>query len=145
MSRLILAPSLRADINIQAAQAWPRECCGLLIGCRGGADILVRRVVAAPNVAEDPARRFEVDPATLLAAHRAARAAGEEILGPYHSHPDGPARPSATDMARARDAAAPGEIWLIIPVLQGVAGAAQAYEFDGRVFAEAELAAERRP
>jgi proteasome lid subunit RPN8/RPN11 len=139
VSRLVLAASLLAEIGARAAQAWPDECCGLLVGRRVGDSALVGRAVAAANVAAEPARRFEVDPATLLATHRTARAAGEEILGPYHSHPDGPAQPSATDLARARDAAGPGEVWLIVPVARGAAGTARAWAYDGKAFAEAAI------
>lgn len=66
---------------------------------------------AARNVAPDPARHFEIDPATLIAAHRAARHDGPAILGYYHSHPSGIATPSAVD---ARDAAPDGLLWLIV-------------------------------
>lgn len=66
---------------------------------------------AAANVAVDPARHFEVDPAMLIAAHKAARKGGPGLLGHYHSHPSGSAEPSATDAACA---AADGALWLIV-------------------------------
>lgn len=85
----------------------PVESCGLLRG-RG------RVVLAAPaaaNVAANPHNSFEIDPAALIAAHRAARRAGGlALLGYYHTHPSGVAMPSATD---ARCAAPDGMIWLI--------------------------------
>lgn len=91
-----------------AAAAMPHECCGLLLsGDPGGA---VDAVVTARNVADDPARRFEVDPAALLAAHRAWRGGGPAIVGCYHSHPSGPPSPSLADAAMA-DPALP--LWLI--------------------------------
>lgn len=90
-----------------AAAAYPLEACGLLLG--HGAR--VTEVILARNVAATPATHFEIDPATLIAAHRAARQGGPHVIGNWHSHPDGPARPSAED---ARQAAADGQIWLIL-------------------------------
>lgn len=92
----------------------------------------VVRVFAADNVAEgERRRRFEVDPRVLFAAHRYARGAGLAVLGPYHSHPDGSAVPSAMDAARAVE---PGEIWLIVAVGAGAAGAAAAGEVAAHLF-----------
>lgn len=95
-----------AEIVAQAAREHPREACGLLIG-RG---MRIERLVPAANVAADPLTRFEVDPATLLRAHREAREAGGMVIGCYHSHPNGRQTPSAID---ARAIVSDGEIWLI--------------------------------
>ncbi len=125
-----------AAIRAAAAAAWPEECCGVLVGRREGARAVVVRTVAAVNVATERRHRFEVDPRALFDAHRGARAAGEEVLGPYHSHPEGTARPSATDAARA---VAPGECWLIVATADGRAGENRAFAFDGRTFGEIAL------
>ncbi len=55
----------------------------------------------ARNVHPDPARHFEIDPQVLIDAHRAARSGGPRVVGYYHSHPNGLARPSAADSALA--------------------------------------------
>ncbi len=93
---------------IDEATASPgAEVCGLLFGSSHRID------AARPcrNVAPAPADSFEIDPVALLAAHKAARAGGPAIAGCYHSHPCGPAEPSARDAA----AAAPdGALWLIV-------------------------------
>ena len=96
-----------ATLIEEATNAHPRECCGLLLG--EGARI--ERAVPAANVHADPERHFEIDPAALIAAHRAARAGGPQILGYYHSHPNGRAGPSGEDLAMAERA---GRIWAII-------------------------------
>lgn len=62
------------------------------------------------NVAPRPADSFEIDPAALIAAHRAARTGGPAVIGHYHSHPRGTATPSARDAV----AAEPGSRWIII-------------------------------
>lgn len=93
-------------IRTEAAASPGVEICGLLFG--DGLSIDEARGCA--NVAADPARAFEIDPAALLAAHRAMRAGGPRLIGCYHSHPVGGAVPSPRDAA----AAAPdGMIWLI--------------------------------
>ena len=64
-----------------------------------------------PMSIPNPANHFEIDPAALIAAHRAARAGGPQVLGYYHSHPNGRAEPSATDAVQA---SGDGRIWAII-------------------------------
>jgi len=98
----------------QARAAIPREACGLLLGRRAGEVALVERVHAARNITADPAR-FEVDPRDHLAAQRAARADGLEVLGAWHSHAEGPATPSASD---AREAL-PGWVQVIVDARTG--------------------------
>ena len=95
------------DAILAESAAQPaREVCGLLFGAH---DAIVA-VRACANVAEDPARRFEIDPAALFAALRAERAGGPVLVGHYHSHPSGETTPSATDAAMALP---DGRIWLI--------------------------------
>ncbi len=102
-----IASGVRETLLAEAAAAPDRECCGLLLGSAGR----IAASVAARNVAADPARSFEIEPATLLRTHREARGAGQQVIGHYHSHPNGAAEPSLRDAARA---VANGEIWLII-------------------------------
>ena len=126
-------------IAAAAAAAFPEECCGLLVGGRDGDALVAAQIVAAANVAHKPRRRFEVDPATLFEAHRCARAAGQSVIGHYHSHPGGSAMPSAHDRARAY---AEGEVWLIVAedgTGAAGAGAARAHIFEGGGFREIEI------
>lgn len=96
-----------ATLLEEATAAHPHECCGLLLGREN----LIERAVPCRNVHPDPARHFEIDPAALIAAHRAARGGGPQVLGYYHSHPNGRAAPSQEDFASAERA---GRIWAII-------------------------------
>jgi proteasome lid subunit RPN8/RPN11 len=94
-------------IRSHAAVEAPREACGLLFGSTEGIDA----AMAAENVAADPERRFEINPAALFAAIRAERAGGPKLVGYYHSHPTGPAEPSETDRMMAEPN---GSVWLIV-------------------------------
>lgn len=89
-----------ATLRAEAEKALPEECCGLLLGTAGGDGRAAGRIDAAraaANVADQPCRHFEIDPAVLLGAHRDARSGGPAVLGYYHSHPAGDPVPSATD------------------------------------------------
>lgn len=94
-----------------AAAAHPREACGLLLG--QGTRITAARETR--NIHPTPATHFEIDPQALIDAHRAARAGaaggGAQVVGYFHSHPAGPAAPSATDRAMAAN---DGRVWAII-------------------------------
>ncbi len=97
-----------AAIRAHAAASHPHEACGILLG--EGARVTAVR--AAANVHPSPATHFTIDPQALIDAHRAARGGGAlKVIGYYHSHPHGPAQPSAADRAGA---AGDGRVWAII-------------------------------
>ena len=104
---LELTSGSAATLVEEAARAHPLECCGLLLG-KG---VRVLEIRAAANVHADPERHFEIEPAALIAAHRAARSGGLHVLGYYHSHPNGLAQPSTADQASA---SGDGRIWAIV-------------------------------
>lgn len=104
---LELTSGALATLLKEATKAHPRECCGLLLGQGARID----RALPAANVHAEPERHFEIDPAALIAAHRAAREGGPQVLGYYHSHPNGRAEPSSEDIAMAERA---GRFWAII-------------------------------
>ena len=120
---------LRAQILREARDACPRECCGLIEGVREAENFHVTALYPARNLAH-AADRFEIDPRDQFAAYKAARAEGRAILGCYHSHPNGSAQPSATDLAGAGEE---NFLWLIASH-QDV----NAYVYSGGRFAGAE-------
>ena len=73
------------------------ECCGLLAGRDG----TITRVFAATNAASEPAKNYEIAPQDLFRLMREIRAAKLELLGIYHSHPNGKNEPSARDVELA--------------------------------------------
>ena len=96
---------LRAILD-EAVRDAEHEVCGLLFGTADR----VTAMQSCRNVAADTRTAFEIDPAALIAAHRAARSGGAQIAGCYHSHPSGAIEPSLRD---AEAAVADGSIWLI--------------------------------
>lgn len=104
---LEIATELACRLRFEATGSPSAEICGLLFG--DPSRVADARICT--NVHPEPARCFEIDPAALLAAHRAQRTSGPTLIGCFHSHPSGDTTPSATDAA----AAAPdGSVWLII-------------------------------
>jgi proteasome lid subunit RPN8/RPN11 len=127
---LRLPRELGARLETWSRQAAPREGCGLLLGRRRGRTTAVERVTWARNL-EPRHDRFDLDPLGLLTAERAARGAGLEVVGVWHSHPSGCARPSATDRAGAYEG------WSYVIV--GLAGSTpelRAFRLAGGRFAE---------
>jgi proteasome lid subunit RPN8/RPN11 len=91
---------LRRAIVAHAREAAPRECCGLLLGSTGRVQFAVR----CPNRARGTTR-YRVDPQVHFDLQRTVRrfVPAMAVLGAYHSHPSGPARPSPRDVAEAND------------------------------------------
>ena len=108
--KLQLPATLRTEILDAAAQAYPDECCGLIEGTRDGSGWRALALHEAKNLAEDPSAHFLVDPQTHFGLLRALRGTAREIIGCYHSHPDGAPVPSDTDRASASE---DGFLWLI--------------------------------
>lgn len=96
---LFLPAALRARIEEEARRAFPRECCGLIEGVREG-DAAALALHPAHNIAVS-ADRFEIAPDDHFKTLREARANGRVVIGCYHSHPNGEAKPSAHDLAGA--------------------------------------------
>ncbi|MXR39905.1 peptidase [Halobaculum sp. WSA2] len=118
--RLLLPATVRDALHERRAAGAPAEVCGVLVGDRGGdvdsggdadsagdgvvetdAADRVAEAVPVANVADDPERFYELDPAETVVAIEDAEAHGRDVIGFYHSHPRGPAEPSETDRGRA--------------------------------------------
>ena len=115
---LVWTAAQRDAIARHGEAGYPDEICGFLLGTQAEGEKVVREVVPADNNWEETGerrRRFLIAPEDFLREERRARAAGWEILGFYHSHPDHPARPSETD----REAAWPGYSYVIQSVRDG--------------------------
>lgn len=120
MRRLEIGATVLEAMREHAAAVYPAECCGALIGTAGATGTArVVSILALPNATEDSAhRRFLVRPSDYRAAEARAAAAGADLIGFYHSHPDHPARPSAYDLAHAW----PNLSYIILSVAEGGPG-----------------------
>jgi proteasome lid subunit RPN8/RPN11 len=93
----IPAASLEA-IRRHAEASRPEECCGILLGEPSARGPRVAEAVPVRNAAGGDRRKvYAIEPRDLLAAAKRARALGLDIVGYYHSHPEGPSRPSERD------------------------------------------------
>ncbi len=102
------------------AAAAPEEACGLLLGEQQagapGAGLRLALLWPCLNIwrpAAQRRRRFAIDPREQLLAQKWARRHGWQVIGTVHSHPRGPAVPSAIDRA-----------WAFPPTLMLIAGPA---------------------
>jgi desampylase len=86
------------------------EACGLLVGTQTNGVWRVEDALPLRNTHNAP-NYFEFDPEELL---RHDLEWGERIIGAYHSHPGGPARPSQTDIGNMRANDASPWVWLIL-------------------------------
>ncbi|MDX2224779.1 MAG: M67 family metallopeptidase [Rhodospirillaceae bacterium] len=113
-ARVILPAAVRKAVVEAALTVNPLECCGLLIG--SGDDVVrVTEAVPMANVADQPRRRFAIDPQAHIDVLRRFRDGPATVVGHYHSHPGGPAQPSAHDLEMAFD---PTAVWLIAAIGQ---------------------------
>jgi proteasome lid subunit RPN8/RPN11 len=156
-TQLIISSAQVTTIAQLAEQSYPEECCGLLIGkkeTQAAAPPIITVISLyptrnawreqhqhipledTPDANHSERDRFIIDPAEQLAAMKQSRAVGQEIVGVYHSHPDHPAIPSATD----RRMAWPEYVYWITMVAQGQAIAHRCWQLqtDGD-FAEIRL------
>lgn len=129
------------SIKQHAAETYPYECCGALVGALnidGGKD--VRQVVRLPNsysreraeelglVADEAGlhNRFIIDPKDLFRTEKAARKKRMSILGFYHSHPNQSPVPSAHDL----HVASAGYSYVILSVETGTPGELACWQTD---------------
>jgi proteasome lid subunit RPN8/RPN11 len=98
---LRLPDSLAEEIRRHGEAAYPAECCGGLVGRVEGEAKEVVRLAPAVNRRTDDPHRYLIAPDDLRRLEAEVRAAGLEIVGYYHSHPDHPAAPSAFDASHA--------------------------------------------
>ena len=90
---MTLPAGVETAILAHARRDAPNECCGLLLG-RGETIV---DAVAVRNAADQPSRRYLIDPTDHFTVIREARAKSLDVIGAYHSHPRSRALPSETD------------------------------------------------
>jgi proteasome lid subunit RPN8/RPN11 len=82
-----------------AERTYPTECCGAMLGQVQGEKKLVTEALPLENAFGGRQNdHYEIRPEDLLAADKAARAQGLDLIGIFHSHPDCAAYFSETDL-----------------------------------------------
>jgi proteasome lid subunit RPN8/RPN11 len=114
-----------AEVYAHARAAYPAECCGWLVGARGGPVTRARRAENAHSAETHPTAgergaetAYVIAGADLLELHRSLDGP-EPALVIYHSHPNGRAYFSETDRKVATDPWGEGPM---LPVQQLVVG-----------------------
>lgn len=117
------------EIVAQAQGAMPYEACGLIAGDAAGRPL---RYHPMKNVA-GRLDWFEPDPMDLLKLTMALEDAGERLWAICHSHPQSPARPSASDIEAA---GYPDSLYLICSLLEPDRPVIRAYRIGDGVVSE---------
>jgi proteasome lid subunit RPN8/RPN11 len=123
-----------------AREGYPLEVCGVLTTADPLARSVARVIPVANHEIQQPRVRYQIAPEDLVRIQREESAAGREILGYYHSHPDHPAGPSETDRRIAAEGLSDGVLHLVIGVQGGTQATPSAW-----VFRDASQAFEAEP
>jgi len=105
-------------IRRHAEEAFPNECCGVMLGTIGEGSKLVSAIHSIENRFDSPERyhRFLITPDDYRRAEAAARKQKVDILGFYHSHPNASSIASRYDL----DHAFPWFSYLIVSVFDRI-------------------------
>jgi proteasome lid subunit RPN8/RPN11 len=84
---------------LHAERTYPNECCGVMLGRTLDGKKVVTEALPLENSYQGERRqRYELRPEDLLAADKAARGRGLDLVGIFHSHPDCDAYFSKADL-----------------------------------------------
>ncbi len=125
---LIISSDALAQIDTACTRGAHDKCkheiCGFLAGHMTGTEYYVQFGLPVPNSAEfDQEHRYEITSGAFNHADRLVQSQGLQIVGVFHSHPNGRAQPSRLDM----DYFFPGWIYLIIGVSAGTVNERRAF------------------
>ena len=116
---MITTPDILDTIRAHGEATYPEEGCGFLLGTRRKGENRVHAIERVKNRrSTNRVRRYAITPDDYRAAQRTAAERGLDIVGFYHSHPDHPDEPSATDLD---EATFPGYTYAIVAVRDGSA------------------------
>lgn len=131
--RMRIQPNILNAIVNHATDAAPRECCGILMAARPRDP--VDTALRAENTAKgDLSQEYAIGHKAHLRAVRMECGGDGRIVGYYHSHPGGEAKPSAEDLKKAVG----GTVYLIIG-LRNLEPEVAAWRLEGRQFARVPL------
>ncbi|HHY38298.1 MAG TPA: M67 family metallopeptidase [Clostridia bacterium] len=115
---MLIAKEDYREIVRDCIDASPYEACGLISGYRvdSGLTVVANRVYPARNL-DGSATSYRVSPEDQIRIMLDMENEGFELVGIYHSHPDGRAYPSLTDVEQAFY---PEAVYLIVGMKDGI-------------------------
>lgn len=87
-----------AELRRAYDEAYPKECCGLLLGLRSGTQLTVRRVISTLN-AVSTIGGFAIPDHEIRRVRLLATESRLAIVAVFHSHPSGSRELSQSDRA----------------------------------------------
>jgi proteasome lid subunit RPN8/RPN11 len=129
---LRIPQALIDEMVAHAREDLPNECCGMVGGTVGEAEVVIR----VANAAASPLR-YEMDPQEQYNALKSIEDGGGELLAIYHSHTKSAAYPSQTDVNQA--VAWPEQIYLIVSLADEDAPDVKGYLLRGLKIADVEI------
>ena len=125
-------------ISDRAVDIYPEEACGILIGTIHHGSKTVIEVVLTINawgktesdadpIGKTKHSRYKIAPQDIFHAQTRARNLQLDIIGFFHTHPDGPAIPSECDRSQAWEIYS----YPIMSVVQGKVSNLKSWVLDG--------------
>jgi proteasome lid subunit RPN8/RPN11 len=96
-STFYLSSELWKQMRDHVSAGSPEEVCGLIAGFTQGDSYHALKVIPVTNILHSPFR-YRMDPEGQIQAFNEIETMGVELVGIYHSHPNGPDHPSKRDI-----------------------------------------------
>ena len=101
-SAITFAAGIREKIAQHLCSAYPNEGCGVLLALRAPQPSLqIVDAVPVRNSSDHPGHHYLLEPLEYSRLEDRLGKTDRRIVGVFHSHPDGVARPSQTDLESA--------------------------------------------
>jgi proteasome lid subunit RPN8/RPN11 len=129
-----ISASALGAVNAHVTEGYPYEICGMLVAKKGSRAITDTRRATNANTSR-PRDTYQIDPLEHRAIEKECDAAGLEIVGYYHSHPDHASYASIRDTEQAW----PDYYYLIVSCMKGRVKEGKAFtrsSWDSREMAE---------
>lgn len=119
MNQIIFPAEVLQRLKSHAIQKYPYECCGVLLGKNLQEEKVVLQIVESENSSlKSKKRTFSISPLELFQIEKVAEKKKLEVLGFYHSHPEGEAILSKED----REHMIPSVLYPVISIKRKISG-----------------------
>jgi proteasome lid subunit RPN8/RPN11/molybdopterin converting factor small subunit len=118
-----LSPLAIKELEKEGLAAYPMEACGFLLGENRLARVFISSIIPGSPKAKES---YGLSAEELNEAEAKAKSVSQEVLGFFHSHPQGEAIPSEVDHAEA----IPGYVYVIFSFKDKKLGLINFYQLD---------------